>query len=435
LTTQTTQQINFELHPKQLEIFKDKHRFQIAECGRRFGKTQLAWVKCLTYMAEHPKSLLWWVAPLYKELRPATKTVRDITPKNWISKISEQKETIQYLKIFNGAECFFHSADREDSLRGSGLHGLVVDEAPMLKETRWSAELEPSLMDYDGWALFIGTPKGRNWFSRLKAKGDDPLDQHYKSWRLDSYWNTIEKGGFLKKASIDIVANDLPELIRRQEIYAEELEGAGVVFRHINRQIKPIKPFNPQVPEQLVIGTDYGKTIDFTVHIALRMNGELVGFDRYNTIDWTFQRSRTKNFQASYNKGRLMIDSTGLGDPIYDELRHEAIQVDGFKITSSTKKELIMNLSMMLDSGLIWFNGISEVRNSLGEILSEAKIDPELEILKSELEMFAYEIMPSGNIEYGAPEGFHDDCVIGLALAAWQLKSLPKHEVLVGKIW
>jgi len=221
-----------------MEIYNDKHRFQIAECGRRFGKTRLAWIKILTFMISHPNCLIWWVAPLYKELPPATRTVREVTPKNWIIKKFENQGVIRYIKLFNGAECYFHSADREDTLRGSGLHGVVIDEAPTLKEQRWSAEIEPSLMDYDGWALFIGTPKGRNWFSRLRARGEDPLDPLYKSWRFDSYCNTIEQGGFLKKKSIDTIANDLPELLRRQEIYAEELSGAGVVFRLHRRKAK-----------------------------------------------------------------------------------------------------------------------------------------------------------------------------------------------------
>ena len=410
----------FELHPKQKEIYNDKHRFQIAECGRRFGKTQLAWVKCLTYMIQNPHCLLWWVAPLYKELRPATVTVRKITPKEWIIKKTENNETISYIKLFNGSECFFHSADREDSLRGSGLNGLVIDEAPLLKETRWSSELEPSLIDYDGWAFFIGTPKGRNnWFARLKAKGDDPLNPTYRSWRLDSYWNAMDKGGFLNRSSIDSIADDLPEMIRRQEIYAEELEGAGVVFRNINRQIKQITPYVQG--EEVVCGADFGKTVDYTVNIAVRLNGEIIGFDRYNEIDWHFQRERTVAFARRFGNPRLIIDSTGLGDPIFDEMEREYSNVEGFVISGSSKAPLIENLSLMLDDGKIWFDG-NPVTHEFN-----TRLHYQFPLLKTELETYSYDITHTGHIQYNAPEGYHDDCVIALALAAYQAK--PIHEL------
>ena len=134
MTTVNRQKVQFRLHPKQLEIYHSHARFKIAQCGRRFGKTRLAWVICLLFMLQNPNCLLWWVAPIYKELAAATRTVREVTPKAWISKKLESCETIRYLRLFNDSECFFHSADREDSLRGSGLHGLVIDEAPILKK-------------------------------------------------------------------------------------------------------------------------------------------------------------------------------------------------------------------------------------------------------------------------------------------------------------
>lgn len=362
-------------------------------------------------MLNNPGCLLWWVAPLYKELTPATKTVRNITPRTWISKQLENAETIRYIRLFNGSEIFFHSADREDSLRGSGLHGLVVDEAPILKQNRWEAELKPSLIDYNGWALFIGTPRGTTWFTKLFTRGQDPNDPEYKSWLLSSYCNSIEQGGFLPKSNIDAIANDMPELLKRQEIYAETLEGEGVVFRNINRQIrKDIKPYQPG--EVVSVGTDFGKTVDFTVHVALRANGELIGFDRYHEIDWVFQRKRTVAFCQKYDAS-LLVDSSGLGDPIFDSLKREYGKVEGYKFTNPTKKALIENLSIMLDNGEIWFPGDP----------AKKEFSPELQVLKSELEAFTYELSPSGNIQYNAPEGLHDDTVLALALAAWQLKT------------
>lgn len=364
-------------------------------------------------MLQHPNCLIWWVAPLYKELIPATKTVRTVTPRNWVTKQLENNETIRYIRLFNGSECFFHSADREDSLRGSGLHGLVVDEAPILKKNRWEAELKPSLIDFNGWALFIGTPRGTTWFTSLLQRGqtDDP---EYKSWKLSSYDNATENGGFLPKQNIDAIADDMPELLRRQEINAETLEGEGVVFRHIADRICKIEPYRKG--ETIAAASDIAKQVDFWVNIAIRLNGEVVAFERQNKLEYPFMRARTINFCRNHGNAALLIDSTGVGDPTYDDLKRDYPDghIEGYKLTNLTKKQLIENLSIMLDNNEIHLP--CDPENPL-------KIHPDYQVMQSELEAFTYELTPSGNISYNAPEGLHDDTVITLALCAWQIKT------------
>jgi len=370
-------------------------------------------------MLENANALTWWVAPLYKELIPATKKVRDLTPIGMVDKKLETSEVIRYLRLRNGSECFFHSADKEDSLRGSGLHRLTVDEAPLLKTNRWEAELKPSLIDYNAPCMFIGTPKPKNWFSAIYQKGQDPAQNEYRSFRFSSYGNAIENGGFIPKANIDAIANDMSELLRRQEINAEELEGEGIVFRHINRQIKNENEVPPyREGETVVTASDLGKTIDYTVNIAMRLNGEIIGFERYNQLDWHFQRKKTIAFAQRFGNAALLIDATGLGDPIYDEMQNEYSNVEGYKFTNATKKALIENLSIMLDNGEIWFPGNPETHEF------STQLNEQFPVLKSELESFTYELLPSGLIRYGAPEGLHDDACLTLALCAWQLRNV-----------
>lgn len=412
--------LRFSLNPAQLEIYHDYHRFQIADCGRRFGKTNLAWIKCLVFMLEHPGCLLWWVVPYYKELAPASRTVRELTPPGLIAKKHEQGGKIRSLYLINDSEIHFHSADREDSLRGMKLHGMVIDEAAALKQNRWSGELEPSLMDLNGWCLFIGTPNGQNWFNNLYNKGLDPANALYKSWRFSSYANALENGGFIPKANIDTIANDMPEMLRRQEIEAVFLEGEGIVFRNVVRQIRDASLIKPYVPGEFVsVGSDLGKSVDFTVNVAMRLNGEIIGYERFNSLDWPFQRRRTVEFAKRFGDASLLLDSTGLGDPVFDEVSREYSNVEGYKLTNSTKKALIENLSIMLDNGEVWFPGNSETKEF------DTALHLEFPVLRSELESFAYEFTSSGLVKYGALEGLHDDAVIATALAAWQIKSCP----------
>ncbi len=198
-------EMTFNLHPQQLEVYHDAHRFQIVKAGRRWGKTEVAWIKALIFMMSHPGCLLWWVAPFYKELIPATKKIRDLTPDALISKKLESNEIIRFIRITNGSECFFHSADKEDTLRGSGLHGVIIDEAGSMKRNRVTDEILPSLMDYHGW--LFGTPKGTNWFDENFQKGQDPKEIEFKSWMFNSYGNTKDQGGFLNKSDIDLISS------------------------------------------------------------------------------------------------------------------------------------------------------------------------------------------------------------------------------------
>ena len=61
----------------------------------------------------------------------------------------------------------------------------------------------------------------------------------------------------------------------------------------------------------------------------------------------------------------MLIDSTGAGDPVFDEMKREYGNVQGYKLTNPTKKALIENLSIMLDNGEIWFPGTQKLRVQL----------------------------------------------------------------------
>lgn len=406
----------FKLHPTQYEVYDDLHRFQTISAGRRWGKTRLAWIKLLEKALEKPDGLYWWVASIYKELIPASQTIRETTHPDVIAERSFERENIlRYLKLYNGTEIYFHSGNTEDSLRGSGLDGLVIDEAGSFPSNRYEEELRPSLMDKKGWAMFIGTPKGRGWFYDMWLRGQDEINfPEYKSWQFSSYENTTDKGGYLDKLEIDSLTKELPELIYRQEILAQFLKGEGDVFRDINACIGG-ELGEPEPDKFYVIGADLAKTEDWTVLVAMDGTGHIRGFRRFKDIDWTIVKEEIKLFQRQYSKyapAPIIMDSSGVGDPIYDELFFkEGVLIRGYKFTNESKRHLIQNLSLCIDQKRITIPG-----RMVNNILT---VDPKLKILIDEMEGFTYEILPSGTVRYGASSGKHDDTVIGVALASW----------------
>jgi len=54
--------------------------------------------------------------------------------------------------------------DNADRLRGLYFDGIVADEYGDWKPSVWGYVIRPALADRKGWAIIIGTPKGRNSF-------------------------------------------------------------------------------------------------------------------------------------------------------------------------------------------------------------------------------------------------------------------------------
>jgi hypothetical protein len=75
----------------------------------------------------------------------------------------------------NGGRVRLYGADNYDRLRGIYLDGVVLDEFADMDPRAWSEVLRPALSDRQGWAAFIGTPKGRNAFWEVyeRAKSSD----------------------------------------------------------------------------------------------------------------------------------------------------------------------------------------------------------------------------------------------------------------------
>ncbi len=91
--------------------------------------------------------------------------------------------------LANGGSISILSADNYDSLRGPGLDGVVVDEASRIPSVVWKEVLRPALSDRRGWALFLTTPNGPNWFKKLFEAAEHRED--WERWQLPSSDNPL----------------------------------------------------------------------------------------------------------------------------------------------------------------------------------------------------------------------------------------------------
>lgn len=235
------------LSPAQRIIADSPFRFRVAVCGRRFGKTHLA-IRELAKYARIPDQRVWYVAPTYRMAKQIVwkKLKKKLMAINWVKKVNEQDLT---LELVNGSEISLRGADNYDSLRGVGLNFLVLDEAADIDKEAWYEVLRPTLSDTQGHALFLGTPKGMNWFKEIYDNFTTK-----KNW-MSFQFTTID-GGNVPEDEVEQARQDLDARTFRQEFMATFENFSGIIaYAFGQHNIKPAEPVTATEP--LILGTDF----------------------------------------------------------------------------------------------------------------------------------------------------------------------------------
>lgn len=359
-------------HVKQLEILNCKERFIVVMCGRRFGKSELCQIK-LIQEAIQGKSIAY-ITPTYLLAKKFFFKLTSALP------FPKDKSDL-IIRFPNGGSVEFFTGERLDNLRGSKFHGVIIDEASYISdlEKGWIESIRPTLTDYKGWAIFISTPKGKNYFYSLFMNDGKP---NWKSFRFTTFDNP-----YIDREEIEEARMQVPQSVFEQEYLANPQENAGNPFGYefIKSCTKPLSTLPVKC-----YGIDLAKSYDFTAIVGLDSNGDVCYFDRFQK-DW----HSTKQEIMKLARVPIVIDSSGVGDPIFEELQRAGLNIQGFKFSQGSKQQLMVGLQ----------NAIHQ--NRIGFPVSR---------ITQELEIFEYEYSKTG-VKYSAPSGFHDDCVMALALA------------------
>lgn len=129
----------------------------------------------------------------------------------------------------NGARIRLYGSDNYDRLRGLYLDGAIIDEAGDQDPRAWPEVIRPALSDRQGWATFIGTPKGRNAFHKI-----------YEMSRKDDTWFSARlpasQTGLIPQSELEDAAKQMTP-----EQYAAEYEcsfDASIVGSYYGRDIE-----------------------------------------------------------------------------------------------------------------------------------------------------------------------------------------------------
>lgn len=389
------------MHQAQIDVFSafdsGKARFMILNWHRRARKTTLAINLLIRECIKNAKCRYVYIAPTYKAAKNIVwrdpLMLKAYMPMEHVKRFNESE---MFVEFNNGSILSLHGGDEPDALRGINAHGAVIDEAAMAKREVYEEFLRPIIMqDPKRWILFISTPKGRNWFYELYLKAKNNPEWYINA--LDVWTSGIIQHDEILKAQAE-----LPAATFAQELECAFNDNASSVFKNISECVggqleRPITGYS------YVTGVDLARVYDFTVLSTMcRETRKLVAFERFNRVDWAFQKERIIETCTKYNS-LAVVDATGVGDPIAEDLQRQGISVLPYKISTQSKSELIKRLVVSIEQRLITFPNIDE--------------------LTSELAAFTYELTDAGNVRMTAPEGLHDDCVISLALANYGLKN------------
>ena len=367
----------------QRRILDSPARYTITAAATKVGKTasHIIWLFEQALRLKENQSV-WWVAPVYQQAEIAFNRMRSQVTDKGFFKVNESKLR---LTTPMGGIIQFKSAEKPDNLYGDDVYAAVFDEFTRAREEAWFA-LRSTLTKTQGKCKLIGNVKGKkNWGYKMaeRARMGEPDYEFHKITAYDGV-----NAGILAYEEVEQAKRDLPPHIFSELYMAEPTEDGSNPFglSYINQCIEPLsgKPVE-------WYGIDLAKYTDWTVIIGLDAEYKVCHFERFQ-MDWAQTEQRIIKVVGSTPAA---VDSTGVGDPIVENIQRHCAKILGVKFTSVSKQQMMEQLTADVHAASIRF--------------------PE-GVIADEMRNFEFEHTQTG-MRYSAPSGLHDDAVVALALA------------------
>lgn len=202
----------YEPRVHQQMFHRARKRFTVLVCHRRWGKT----VGCINELTlgalecQLPDPRFAYLAPLRNQAKDVVweylkRYTRDIPG-------YEANEAELRVDLPGGRRVRLYGADNPDQLRGLYLDGVVFDEFAQMQPRIWSEVVRPALVDRNGWAIFIGTPMGRNAFCELYEQAQSAEGWHAMMFKAS-------ETGIIPAAELEAAKRSMTE-----DQYAQEFE-------------------------------------------------------------------------------------------------------------------------------------------------------------------------------------------------------------------
>lgn len=365
---------------------------------RRMGKDKMIFANIPKKMMERVGTYFYFL-PTYNQARKVIWNGADKDGFKFLEHFPKEilknvNETEMRVTLVNGSILQLIGADNIDRVVGTNPIGVVFSEYALMKPEVWNL-ISPILTENGGWAVFVYTPRGQNHAYEL-LKMAEKNERWYVEILPVSKTNAVPEIDLLEQKATMSAALYL------QEYECDFTENASAVFKNVRSRTYPLEEYVHNDFGLYQVGVDLAKANDFTVLTPFDLTTFKVGpQDSFNLIDYTLQKSKIEAAFYRHNKGRIIMDATGVGSPVVDDLLNKGINIAPFTFTYNSRNELLINLQILLEQDKI-------------------KIPDDPELIE-QLEAAVWDLTASGRTKITVPDDKHDDRMMSLALAVWDI--------------
>jgi len=402
--------LNFKPYPYQQRLLNDKSKRIVACMGRQTGKTTTIAAKAIHHAYTHPNTTTLIISPSLRQSMIMFEKIQNQINQNPILTKSITRQTHTQIKLTNKSQIIALPCS-ENLLRGYTAQLTICDEAAFMPETTITQIIFPMLSTTNGTAIFLSTPWDKNHFF-YKAF----LNPKYNTHKVKSNQNPQIKPEFLKE-----MRENMTKEAFLMEYEAEFTEAQNSYFNQnlIRKTVELAQKQNLQLHTNLeqtipkgqhYAGIDLGKLQDPTVIAAIKIehNYRKLFYLHEFPLETTYTQviGHLNRAHKKLNFKKVLIDQTGIGEPILDEIRNQGLNcVEGVKFTTETKEELLTNMKIIMEQ--------------------EKLAIPYHRRLCQQINDQQYIYTKTGHIIFSHPPNSHDDMLWALALAVKAAKKEP----------
>lgn len=259
---------SFLPHKLQRQAIISESRYVVLVAGVQSGKTAGSgiafWRRVLdereALKAKGDVGFYWLIAPNSIVGEVMCEAFEQFAPKGEIVKATGQKSGRTW-ELRDGTRVQFRSAEKADKLVGRRVHGAWLDEFTLLNREVWVTSVRQRLATTSGWAIFSGTPRGRNWaweeVWRRTISTDDKADKDYAGFT----WHSKENPA-INPEEVESAKRQLPPTYFRREWEASWESFHGQVYESWLPAKHHIDISHSQLmrlpASKVVIGVDWG---------------------------------------------------------------------------------------------------------------------------------------------------------------------------------
>ena len=368
----------------------------IAPCGTKVGKSFGSALWLATEAISNPNLYCIWIGPTYLKCKIGYRYIKSFCP---IGNGFKCVDGLLEVRLPNGSFIkFLHGSDAEVTVEGEGVDRFVVDESGKQDKQLWYS-LFTTITQTRGKGIVTGTPRGFNWYydEFRKAKQGDPF---YTWTQLET-----EQSPYVKPKAIEQAKRLLPKALFDQ-YYRARFVSMSTVFGDISTMFDESLKVNPGCKfwihpngdlrkEDTVTGWDIAKHRDYSVFMTFDFSGRMLGYARFQKINYEIQVDRLKHYMHNYFQGDriLKYDATGIGDAVGEMIADKDIDASITPVIFSNKSKQVMvsRATMAIECGFPKCPRIEQIEHEFGS--------------------YEVNVTKTGLFSYSAPDGEHDDCV------------------------